>query len=196
MDRILKNGKKVEICKYDDKVFKLLFRTLKDFRLFSLYKIYGADEIKETCYISRCLHVPDSESIFQNYLYWPFDLGSVDNVSINISEPVKALYSLVFGARIIKSVLVDNKINQKSVVLIKGFFNTFFQRLSDFICDYKQILREYKRLKNSIDFIYFLEEINDSVKIIKDKYGDYYKNNPYSTNSYCSFLKSEYGIEI
>lgn len=190
MDRMLKNGKKVEIHKYDDKVFKLLFRTLKDFRLFSLYKIYGVDEIKEACYTSRCCHVPHSESIFQNYLYWPYDLSAVNN----ISQSVKELYSLVFGTRIIKSVLVDNKIN--SVVLGHNFFNTFFQRMSDFIGNYKQILEEFNHLKTSIDFIYFLEEINDSVKIIKDKYGDYYKNYPFSIHAYCSFLKSEYGIEI
>ena len=70
----------------------------------------------ETCYNSRIMHVTTgSETVFQNYLYWPYDICLVGRETFIIQEQLKAFYSLVFAARIINRVFGKRKVDFKKI---------------------------------------------------------------------------------
>ena len=142
--------------KIDDKVFKILIRTLKDFGYISKFK--SLEEIKKICYDSRYSHLPPNgtETYFQNMLYWIKDLYVSGKNSANgfiwADDIKKRFITLVFCSRLINSGIIKPNKNHRKLMR-RYFFETYVTRLSDVTSQFRHacIIKEWPIFDEEIE---------------------------------------------
>lgn len=131
----------------DDKIFKMLFRTLKEvnYSYITSPKTDNGNLIKEMCFKIRKEHI--HENYFENIKYWPNDLG--------MGEEVKLLF-LARVANMSYNILKEVEKDYLLAIMIANGFGNIFCGIKESINylvqhDNETTLRDLHEIKDALE---------------------------------------------
>jgi len=139
--------KRYLIRNLDDKIFKMLFRTLKEVN-YSYITSPNTDTgnlIKEKCFKIRKEY--SNETYFENIKYWPRDLGMLEEVRLLFLSRVANM-----SYNILKELESDHLLG---VMRVNGFSNIFYgiKESIDYLAQHgnETILRDLHEIKDALE---------------------------------------------